>query len=1605
MSDRSTSINYRSLMENALLKLEKMQSKLSALENAQTEPIAIIGLSCRFPGGATDPESFWELLMNGVDAITEVPPQRWNIDAYYDPNPDTPGKMCTRHGGFLQEIDQFDPKFFGISPREAMKIDPQQRLMLQVSWEALERAGIVPNPNDAPQAGVFVGITTHDYAQLLVLSGVNQIDAHYLTGNPLNAVAGRLSYILGLHGPCMAIDTACSSSLVSVHLACQSLRNYECTYALAGGVNVILSPENSVALSKAKMLSVNGRCKTFDADADGIVRGEGCGMLVLKRLSDAVANGDNILAIIRGSAVNQDGASSGFTVPNKTAQEVVIGQALAKAKIKPSDVDYVETHGTGTSLGDPIEVKALGAVLGEGRTAESPLMIGSVKTNIGHTESAAGVASLIKVVLALQHQQIPPHLHFSQPNPYVNWDELPITVTTKQTPWLRGEKTRIAGVSSFGASGTNCHIILEEAPVSKSEETHPKSLERPLHLLTLSAKTDEALLQLAQRYEKHLTSHPELPFENICFTCNTGRKHFNYRLAVSGSTTAEVSHQLATYIRDRIAPGVLTGQVERTTFPKIAFLFTGQGSQYIGMGRQLYETQPIFRQTLECCDDILRSYLEQPLLEVLYPQSENSLLDQTAYTQPVLFAVEYALFELWRSWGVEPAVVMGHSLGEYVAATVAGVFSLEDGLKLIAERGRLMQGLPPIGGMLAVFADEAQVNAIIQPYIRDISIAAINSSQNVVISGQSQVLEVVQAILKERGIETKPLKVSHAFHSPLMEPILAEFEEITRQVPWQPPSIPLISNLTGQIISPSHTLDAKYWRRHSREAVQFVSGINTILQQGYEIFLEIGSKPILSNLGRHCQQKAKATWLPSLVQGRDDWQVLLESLSALYVRGVNINWTGFESHYTRSRLSLPTYPFQEKRYWFEEVGLPVNHHLNHTAKKNLSEKEPELQVAAPPVKTQRDIILSRLISLVAESLRISVSEVDIHAPFLEMGADSIILIEALQTVESLYGLKIAIRQVFENLTDVSKLATYIDQNLSPEWILTNNPQPSEAEVQMQPPNQRDAIASVSIETPRQNIQAFAQGEISETALERIMRQQLQIMSRQLEILSNNSLPADNVSSDEHQLLQSAHPAKQPATDLPRKHYPSEQISSIPPLQNSENGLKTKQQQHLEALIASYTKRTQKSKQKAQTYRQVLADSRSVAGFRFSIKEILYPVIGEKAQGSKLWDIDGNEYVDLTMGFGVLLFGHNPPFVKAAIESQLQQGLQIGPQSNLAGEVAELICELTGMERTVFCNSGTEAVMTALRLARTTTGRHKIARFTNSYHGHFDGVLATASKHEVDAVPMVGVSPQAVKDVLVLDYGSSESIDILQAHGHELAAVLVEPVQSRQPELQPKEFLHKLRQLTQAAGTALIFDDVLTGFRIHQGGTQAWFGVEADMAIYGKIIGGGLPIGVVAGKAAYMNGIDGGWWNYGDASYPQANKTFFAGTFNKNHMTMTAAKAVLQHLKEQGNNLQQQLNQRTLYLAETLNTYFRAENVPISIVHCGSLFRFSFSGNLDLLFYHLLEKGVYIWEGRNCFLSTAHSDADLDYVIQAVKDSINALRKGGFLSAIGYKHSL
>ncbi|WP_437494053.1 type I polyketide synthase [Sorangium sp. So ce1014] len=903
-------------LQSALFALRKMRARLDAIERARREPIAIVGAACRFPG-ASDPESFWSALREGRDAVRDVPKDRWDIDAYYDPTPGAPGKMYTRRGAFLDEVDRFDAGFFGVSPREAEGLDPQQRLLLEVSWEALERAAIAAPDLAGTATGVFVGIMNGDYG-LLVADHVSEerLDGYVGTGNGFSFQAGRLSYVLGVHGPCMALDTACSSSLVAIHLACQSLRDGECRVALAGGVNLILSPRPNIVLSHLRALAPDGRSKAFDASADGYGRGEGCGVVVLKRLSDALTDGDPIVAVIRGSAVNHDGPSGGLTVPNGVAQRALIRRALEASGVEASQVSYIEAHGTGTALGDPIELNALGEVFGPGRSPERPLWVGAVKANIGHLEAAAGVAGVLKVALAMQHGELPVQPHLRQPSPHVAWAELPVRVPMERTRWPSAEgERRVAGVSSFGMSGINAHVVLEEAP--SLAEVKEAGAERPAQLLCMSAKREGALRELAGKYAAHLGSHPEEQLGDVVFTAHTGRAHFAHRLSVVASSRAQMQERLSAFARGEGGEQTERGQVERTEGPRVAFLFTGQGSQYVGMGQELFATEPVFRRAIEECDALLRGHLERSLIEVLYPaEGQASPLDETEYTQPALFAVEYALSAQWKAWGIEPFAVLGHSVGEYVAACVAGVFGLSEGIELIATRGRLMQALPKQGAMAALFADEATVAEAVRPYAAEASIAAVNGPSETVVSGARGAVTAVVEALGARGVKSRWLNVSHAFHSPLMAPMVEEFERAASKVKLGLPQRKLIANVTGRAAREEVT-QALYWASHVRAPVRFLEGIRALHEAGAEAFVEVGPSPVLSAMGQRCVPDGAGVWLPSLRPKRSDCAQMLESLGALYVRGAKVDFAGFDRDRARRKLVLPTYPFQRERYWFE----------------------------------------------------------------------------------------------------------------------------------------------------------------------------------------------------------------------------------------------------------------------------------------------------------------------------------------------------------------------------------------------------------------------------------------------------------------------------------------------------------------------------------------------------------------------------------------------------------------------------------------------------------------------------------------------------------------
>ena len=901
------------LERQALAALRKMRERLDAIEAARSEPLAIVGMACRLPG-APDLATFWDLLCRGGNAIGEYPGERWDASALA---PDSDALVVPRRAGLLASVDGFDAEFFGIAGREAQLMDPQQRLFLEVVWEALESAGIPPLGLKGTRTGVFVGTTTTDYLHLLYqrLAGA-ELDAYLVSGNTLNATAGRISYTLGLQGPAMAIDTACSSSLVAIDRACRSVRDGESRLAIAGGVNLILAPELVLSLARWGMLSPDGHCKTFDAAADGFVRAEGCGVILIKRLSDALADGDRIWALLRGWAVNQGGPSSGFAVPNGLAQAGVMRDALAGARVAPASVGVIEAHGTGTPLGDPIEMEAIASVYGADRAAGQPLWVGAVKSNVGHLEAAAGVTGLIKTVLALQHRQIPPNVHFHRPSPHIPWDRIPVRVPTSVEAWPPIAGRRLAGVSAFGFSGTNAHVVLEEAPAPAVVASHPAP---PAWLLTLSARSPAALNELAARHAERLArpNASDAQVAAMCLAASAGRSHLPQRLAVSAGDAHELGARLRAAAGGAPAStGLARGRAggER---PNVAFLFTGQGAQYLGMGRRLAQASPVFEAALQRCAAVIDPLIERSLLDLMFdPASDAAVLDQTGFTQPALFAIGFALTAMWRSVGVTPALVLGHSVGEFAAACCAGVLSLEDAATLVTLRGRLMQALPAGGAMAAVFAPERVVRERLGVAGGVVTVAGINGPDETVLSGDGVALRALMAAFGAAGVRCEPIAVSHAFHSPLMQPMLARFADVAQRIVCSPAQVTVVSAMTGLRADAAWGTPA-YWVQQLQAPVRFFDALRSVAACGVGIALEIGPGPVLAGLGRRALADAPITWLASLRRGHDDATTLMGTLGELYVQGAVDDWSGPAGAAARAVVDLPTYPFQRSRCWVD----------------------------------------------------------------------------------------------------------------------------------------------------------------------------------------------------------------------------------------------------------------------------------------------------------------------------------------------------------------------------------------------------------------------------------------------------------------------------------------------------------------------------------------------------------------------------------------------------------------------------------------------------------------------------------------------------------------
>ncbi|WP_206244414.1 non-ribosomal peptide synthetase/type I polyketide synthase [Novosphingobium terrae] len=1568
-----------------------------------SDMIAIVGMSGRFPG-ARSIAQFWENQRRGTISISHFAEGELE-DAFDTATRDDPAFVRAR--AVLDDVGLFDAPFFGMHPREAALTDPQHRIFLEIAQEALDQAGIDPRRYPG-LIGIFAGASMPTYLMRHVLgdrAAVDRFASTYqlgdmptLVGSLPEVLASRVAYKLDLRGPAMTVQSACSTSLLAVAQACQSLLTYQCDAALAGGVSITFPQKRGYLWQDGGMGSRDGTCRPFDAAACGTVFGSGAGVVVLKRLEDALADRDEIHAVIRGTGVNNDGASKiGFTAPSAEGQAKAIAAALAQADVAPETIGYVELHGTATPLGDPIEFDGLMRAFGE-TDVPGGCALGSAKANTGHLDAAAGVTGLIRAALALRHAQIPPLAGFTAPNPHIALEGSPFRIERELTPWAPGQSPRRAGVSSFGVGGTNVHVVLEEAPSAPHRET-----KSGMQVLPLSAATPEALEAMAGELAEHLCAHPDLPLADVAFTLDQGRSLRAARGAVVAASAQEAAERLSAF-----ATKGLKGQAKDAA--PIIFMFPGQGSQYPQMAQGLYRSEAVFRLWIDRGAETLKPSLGLDIRDLLYATASGEEdtphpIRSTVYAQPALFLVQYALAQLFMARGVRPDAMIGHSVGELVAACLAGVMRFEDGLALIARRAALMQNAPE-GAMLAVRTTEARLLPLLGG---DLDLAAANAPELCVAAGPFEAIAALEARLQEAGIDCRRLHTSHAFHSRMMDPVVEGLQTFAEGMSFADPTIPYVSSVSGAWVSKAS--DAAYWARHCRQPVRFADALQRVAGDTPPILLEVGPGRALTTFATQGLARdgyrAAITSLPDAVAADRDVLSFHEALARLWALGAPVDLSGLYGDQAR-RVALPSYPFRRQLHWIEapdavaaptaRTGMPLLRPI---------ESEQEMTSIAPAANTGRLARLTTALTALFEDLSgEALGEADHDTPFLELGFDSLFLGQVAARVQREFGVSLVFRQLLSDITTLSALALYLDENCPPD------PQEA-APVAPAMVGSPDVAAPAAITMPvmampsavsdgAHGMAATFQAQLS--AMQSVIAQQLALMQGHgAPVIATATLtpPAAAPSPPPRTAASLPEPAQtQTVSDAPSRFRPFNSKAPTAPVTDSQL-----------ALIAQMTARTHArmpgSMAQAAKHRPYFADPRSVSGFRVVWKDMVFPVVAERSKGSKIWDVDGNVYVDLVNGYGQTAFGHAPDFVQAAVARQLEEGFAIGPQTPLAGMVAAQFARMVAMERVTFCNTGSEAVMAAMRLARCVTGRETVVVFNNDYHGQFDEVLVKAGgkPEQARAFPIAPGIPQgSLSNMVVLPYGTPEALDWIRAHADDVAAVIVEPVQSRHPELLPFDFLRDLRAVTADSGAALVFDEVVTGFRTHPGGMQAVLGISADMATYGKVVGGGMPVGILAGSSRFMDALDGGGWNFGDDSAPEVAPTFFAGTFVRHPLVMAACRAVLDHLEAEGPQLQERLTARTAALVARMNALFESKGVPSRVETYSSWFMLNLSAadRLGALFhYNMRLLGVHVLDGYPCFLTTAHSDADIEQIFEATRQTIDLLQAAGILVSEGY----
>ena len=1538
------------------------------LSNNTDGDIAIIGYSFKLPHAEND-EQLEELLKSQNTAVVPLSGER--LESFATEKLD---ESTIHMGGFIEGAEDFDSMFFGLSPNESANIDPQHRLLLELTWKALENAYIIPESTKGRNCSVFIGLSNNDYGNL-TRKNTEILHKQFTSSNSFASASNRISYFFDWLGPSITLDTACSSSLVAVHQACMSLRNGESEMSICGGANLIFDPAITESLHESGMLSRRFRCQTFDRDADGYVRSEGAGLIVLKPLKAAIENGDLIKGVIKGTSVVQDGRTNGFHAPSLDSQIKVIKRAITKSNLVPDDIDVVETHGTGTSIGDTIETKALNEVFENGTNRTRNIYLGASKSIFGHLEAASGITSVFKALLTLKTKNIHSNKNFKTLNPNIK-----LGANTK----LPGETIKLdkkkdplrIGVSSFGFGGTNAHIVLEEYKHGLSENESSDSVNSPF-ILPVTGISQQHLGGMAKTLSNICRTRSTEVIKKMAPVLALHRTHHKCRKVFFGSSKEKLLENLQINFK--------THDSIPQNRQRIAFVFSGQGTDYPSMGNVLFKTSKKFKESVIKCHQYLHKTHSIDLIPTYEDQNGGKIERNTLNSQIKIFTLQYGLGEVFKSWGIKPDFVLGHSLGEYTAALNAGIIQLQDALDLIVARGSLMLKVQENTGMLNVHANLNKIKAIAKT--EKYEVACINNEQNYVIAGTNSDLSKIKERLENNGVYCKMLDIPLACHTSYLTETAQLFKGAIEGINFKKAEIKFYSNVTGKSDA-AMAVNAEYWANHMIKPVQFDECLTQLSKDKPTLVLDIGGNPFLATcIDEHKHQHINGKVVPTITSREKDDQSLCQVLDRCFQLGMDLDWKQV---------------LIDLRSTYLSKSASVETPSTHLVKKSYSvlTKLPERMQTSPkaPDSSNKEkglqYVKEDIFNFIFEKLGHDIGNIDVNSTFLELGADSIFLLNSITFIQNKYDVKLSISELFEQFNTVDKLSRHINDNMTPLANSLKNETYVEESI-----NDKNQLRKNSRSTSSGQLESII-GIQTDAATKVATEMQAETLANIVKIQLSAVLSQDYPSEVIH---------KDNPLPIRQKNVPSDLFNSQPNAQ----ALSLQQKNYLEQLINRYNKKTAKSKNLGKESIYKVGDFRNTVNFRPELREAFYPIFSEKAYGPYITDIDGNEYVDLCCGFGVNFFGHNPEFLREVIIEQVNKGFHLGTQNPKVNLLAQKICQTTKSERITFCNSGTEAVMTAIKFARAVSGKEKVVIFKNAYHGHYDGVLGIPSGNDSKCLPMApGISSASVTDLVIFNYGDETTLEYLGKNQASIAAVIIEPVQSRNPDLQPFKFLQQLRGRASSLDIPFILDETITGFRTANGGINSILSLNADIIVYGKMIGGGLPIGIVCGKSRFIDSVDGGASLIKEQN---ARKTFSAGTFCKHPLAMASGLAVINQLIENGDALRKKVEQNTSNLCKELNSIFQRHQLPIEVVSFSSMFRFKYLGNssylfqaldMDLFYLEMNYNGVFVWEGRTCFLSTTHQEKELSRIIEAVETAATNVKDGGFFAnnAANKKHA-